>query len=276
MIKPLWQKILGYVVLIVFLLLIILPFYWMFVTSFEPNTDISAYPPAYFPQHWTLSHYTEAFGQYHFGRFILNSLIVACVSTFFVLFFSSMAGFSVARLPIKGKRPILIFLLIISVFPPIVVITPLYMLLRDVGWLDSYQALIIPYTAFNMPFAIWILRNYFLRVPGALFEAAKIDGASVFGAYWRVFLPLTKPGLFTAAVFTFVACWTEFFMALVFNPSNTMRTIPVGIALFNGQFTVPYGTIFAGSVVSIVPIVLLVIIFRRWIVSGLTQGAVKG
>lgn len=98
----------------------------------------------------------------------------------------------------------------------------------------------------------------------------------MFGAYWRVFLPLTKPGLFTAAVFTFVADWTEFFMALVFNPSNTMRTIPVGIALFSGQYTVPYGTIFAGSVVSIVPIVLLVVIFRRWIVSGLTQGAVKG
>jgi multiple sugar transport system permease protein len=256
--------------------MIILPFYWMFVTSFEPNTDISAYPPAYFPHHWTVSHYVEAFGQFHFGRFIINSVVVACTSTFLVLVFSSMAGFAIARLPIKGKRPMLIFLLIISVFPPIVVITPLYMLMRDVGWLDSYQALIIPYTAFNLPFAIWILRNYFLQVPGALFEAAKIDGASVFGAYWRVFLPLTKPGLFTAAVFTFVADWTEFFMALVFNPSNTMRTIPVGIALFSGQYTVPYGTIFAGSVVSIVPIVLLVVIFRRWIVSGLTQGAVKG
>ncbi|GLG01468.1 ABC transporter permease [Alicyclobacillus hesperidum subsp. aegles] len=276
MTKPLSKRILGYVVLIAFLIAILLPFYWMFVSSFEPNTDISSYPPAYFPKHWTFQHYAEAFGQFHFGRYILNSVIVAVVSTFIVLAFSSMAGFAIARLPVSGKRPMLIFLLIISVFPPLVVITPLYMLLRDVGWLDSYQALIIPYTAFNLPFAIWILRNYFLQVPGALFEAAKIDGSSVFTAFWRIFLPLTTPGLFTAAVFTFVACWTEFFMALVFNPSNTMRTIPVGIALFSGQYTVPYGTIFAGSVVSIVPIVLLVIIFRKWIVSGLTQGAVKG
>lgn len=276
MTKPLWQRVIGYVVLIAFLIIILLPFYWMFVTSLEPNGDISAYPPQYFPKQWTFSHYTDAFGQYHFGHYILNSVIVAVISTFFVLFFASMAGFSIARLPLRGKKTMLIFLLIISVFPPIVVITPLYMLLRDVGWLDSYQALIIPYTAFNLPFAIWILRNYFIQVPGALFESAKIDGASVFESYWRIFLPLTRPGLFTAAVFTFVAVWTEFFMALVFNPSDTMRTIPVGIALFSGQFSVPYGTIFAGSVVSLIPIIALVIIFRKWIVSGLTQGAVKG
>ncbi|WAH38178.1 carbohydrate ABC transporter permease [Alicyclobacillus dauci] len=276
MIKPRWQQVLGYVVLIVFLLLILLPFYWMFVTSFKPNTDISAYPPNYWPTTWTGSHYLEAFVQFKFGHYILNSVVVAVVSTFFVLFFASMAGFSIARLPLRGKQPMLIFLLIISVFPPIVVISPLYMLLHDVGWLNSYQALIIPYTAFNLPFAIWILRNYFLQVPGALFEAATIDGATVFQSYYRIFLPLTRPGLFTAAVFTFVAVWTEFFMALVFNSSDNMRTIPVGIALFSGQFNVPYGTIFAGSVVSIVPIILLVILFRKWIVSGLTQGAVKG
>lgn len=276
MIKPRWQRVLGYVVLILFLILILFPFYWMFATSFKPGKEVSAYPPTYFPTNPTFAHYQEAFVQYGFGQYILNSVIVAVVATFFVLFFASMAGFSIARLPLPGKRPMLIFLLIISVFPPIAVITPLYMLLRDVGWLNSYQALIIPYTAFNLPFAIWILRNYFLQVPGALFEAAKIDGASVFQSYYKIFLPLTRPGLFSAAVFTFVAAWTEFFMALVFNSSNSMRTIPVGIALFSGQFNVPYGTIFAGSVVSILPIIILVIIFRKWIVSGLTQGAVKG
>ncbi|GEO24908.1 ABC transporter permease [Alicyclobacillus acidoterrestris] len=276
MIQPRWQKILGYVVLIAFLLAILFPFYWMFITSFKQDKEISAYPPQYWPTNPTLSNYREAFVQYGFDHYMLNSVIVAVLTTFFVLFFASMAGFSIARLPIPWKKPILIFLLIISVFPPIAVITPLYMLLRDVGWLNSYQALVIPYTAFNLPFSIWILRNYFLQVPGALFESAKIDGSSVFQAYYKIFLPLTRPGLFSAAVFTFVAAWTEFFMALVFNSSNSMRTIPVGIALFSGQFNVPYGTIFAGSVVSIVPIMILVVIFRKWIVSGLTQGAVKG
>lgn len=276
MIRTRTQRVLGYVVLILFLLGILLPFVWMVVTSFKPNTEISAYPPTFLPQHFTLSHYQKTFGEFGFAVYIRNSLIVSLVSTFFVLLFASMAGFTVARLPIRAKTPLLVALLIISVFPPIAIITPLYMLLRMVGWLNSYQALIIPYTAFNLPFAIWILRNYFLQVPGALFEASKIDGASIWQTFYRIFLPLTTPGLFAAAVFTFVAAWTEFFMALVFNTAGQMRTIPVGIALFNGQFSVPYGDIFAGSVVSILPIIVLVIIFRKWIVSGLTAGAVKG
>lgn len=271
-----FQRVIGWIVLILFLLLILLPFYWMFVTSFKPNLDISAYPPKLFPTTWTFSHYAAAFGQFHFGMFIGNSVIVALLTTFFVLAFASMAGFAIARLPLPAKTPVLIGLLIISVFPPIAVITPLYMILRNIGWLNTYQALIIPYTAFNLPFAIWILRNYFMQVPGALFEAAKIDGATVFQTFYRIFLPLTTPGLFTAAVFTFVAAWTEFFMALVFNPSDRMRTIPVGIGLFSGQFNIPYGEIFAASVVALVPIVILVILFRKWIVAGLTAGAVKG
>ncbi|SHL07260.1 carbohydrate ABC transporter permease [Alicyclobacillus tolerans] len=270
------QVIVGYVVLILFLVAILLPFYWMLVTSIKPDLEISAYPPTLFPHHWTFIHYATAFQQDNFGIYIRNSVIVAICSTFIVLALASMAGFAVARLPIPGKKTVLIALLIISVFPEIAVIAPLYVLLRDVNWLNSYQALIIPYSAFNMPFAVWILRNYFLEVPGALFEAAKMDGASVFQTFYRIFLPLTRPGLFAAAVFTFVASWTEFFMALVFNSSDTMRTIPVGIALFSGQYSEPYGTIFAGSVVSILPIVILVIIFRKWIVSGLTAGAVKG
>lgn len=276
MIRTRGQVITGYVVLILFLVLILLPFYWMFITSFKPPMSISEYPPTLWPHQWTLSHYSAAFNKYHFGGYIKNSVIVACTSTFLVLLFASMAGFAVARLPLKGKTPSMVLLLVISMFPPIAIISPLYMLLRDLNWLDTYQALIIPYTAFNLPFAIWILRNYFLQVPGALFEAAKVDGASVFQTYYRIFLPVTTPGLFTAAVFTFVATWTEFFMALVFNPSDSMRTIPVGIALFSGQYNVPYGTIFAGSVVSVVPIIILVIIFRKWIVSGLMAGAVKG
>ncbi|QSO46936.1 carbohydrate ABC transporter permease [Alicyclobacillus mengziensis] len=277
MVRSRTQKVTGYVVLIVFLILILLPFYWMFITSFKVNTSISEYPPSLFPLHWTLEHYRTAFSStYHFGTYIRNSVVVAVLTTFFVLMFASMAGFSIARLPIKAKTPMMMGLLMISVFPPIAIIIPLYMMLHEVGWLNSYQALIIPYTAFNLPFAIWILRNFFLQVPGALFEAAKIDGASVFQTFYRVFLPLTTPGLFTAAVFTFVASWTEFFMALVLNTKATWQTIPVGIALFSGEYSVPYGDLFAGSIVSIVPILILVVIFRKWIVSGLTAGAVKG
>ncbi len=276
MIQSRVQRVIGYIVLILFLLLILAPFYWMFVTSFKLPGDIAAYPPSLFPHHWTLSNYAQAFGEYGFGVYIKNSVIVALISTFLVIVFSSLAGFTLAQLPVRGKVPTMVGLLVISMFPPIAIISPLYTFLHDLNWLNTYQALIIPYTAFNLPFSIWIMRNYFLQVPKALMEAAKVDGATPTATFWRIYLPLTTPGLFTAAVFTFVATWTEFFMALVFNSSNNMRTIPVGIALFSGQYTVPYGTIFAASVVSVVPIVILVIIFRKWIVSGLTAGAVKG
>lgn len=276
MVQPKSRKVIGYVVLILFLLLILLPFYWMFITSFKTDKALPAYPPVLFPMHWTFSHYVQAFGKYHFGTFIRNSVVVSVLSTFFVLSFGSMAGFAIARLPISGRRFMMIALLVISMFPEIAVVSPLYVLLKSFHWLNSYEALVIPYTAFNLPFAIWILRNYFTQVPSALFEAASVDGASVFRTFYQIFLPITTPGLFTAAVFSFVATWTEFLFALVFNSSTSMRTIPVGIALFNGQYTVPYGIIFAGSVVSVVPIIILVILFRKWIVSGLTQGAVKG
>jgi multiple sugar transport system permease protein len=276
MVQSRTQKVVSYCVLILFLALILLPFYWMIITSFKPTGDISAYPPSLFPGRWTLNHYTAAFTRYGFDIYIRNSVIVACTSTLLVLMFSSMAGFTIARLPVRGKVPILIMLLVISMFPPIAIVSPLYMFMRELGWLNTFQALIVPYTAFNLPFAIWIMRNYFLQIPSALLEAAKVDGASAFHTFWRIFLPLTTPGLFTTAVFTFVASWTEFFMAFVFNSSNTMRTIPVGIALFSDQYTVPYGDIFAGSIVAVLPIVVLVIVFRKWIVSGLMAGAVKG
>ena len=187
------------------------------------------------------------FGDYTFGRYIINSAVVALCATFLVLFLGTLAGYALARFPIRGKFPLMVSLLIISVFPEIAVIAPLYLLMRDLGWLNSYQALIVPYTAFFLPFAIWILRNYFLGIPYAMEESARIDGAGPLRTLWTVILPQATPGLFTAAVFTFTACWSEFLMALSFNIDNNYRTIPVGIAEFGSQFTVPYGTLFRGQ-----------------------------
>jgi multiple sugar transport system permease protein len=167
-------------------------------------------------------------------------------------------------------------LLMISVFPAIAVIAPLFLLMKTIGWLNSYQALIVPYTAFNLPFAIWIMRNYMLGIPKEMEETGRIDGAGPIKTLWAIVLPQAKPGLFTAAIFTFTACWTEFLMALSFNSDNDFRTIPVGTALFGSPFTIPYGTIFAASMVAVVPIAALVLIFRKSVVSGLTAGAVKG
>ena len=254
----------------------LLPLLWMVDTSFKEPLAIGQFPPSVFPHPFTMANYQAAFGPNNFQRFILNSAVVALASTGCVLLFGSMAGYSLGRLPMRGRVGILVVLLMISVFPEIAVISPLYLLMRDLGWLDSYQALIVPYTAFNLPFAIWILRNYFLTIPKEMEEVGRIDGASGWRILFQIIIPQATPGLFVAGTFTFTACWTELLMAISFDSNMAFRTIPVGIALFGSQFTVPYGTLFAASTVAILPVAILVVVFRRSVVSGLTQGAVKG
>ncbi len=255
---------------------VLLPIYWLVASSFKTPVNIGSSPPQYFPDPISLANYSSAFVHYGFGRYFINSVVVTVGSTFLVLAIGSLAGYAMGRLPLRGKVPVLVTLLVISVFPEIAVVSPLYLLMRDLGWLGSYQALIVPYTAFNLPFAIWILRNYFMVIPKEMEETSRIDGASTLRTFWSVILPQALPGLFTAGVFTFTACWTEFLMALTFDNTNSFRTIPVGIALFGSPNVVPYGTIFAASVVAVVPVGVLVLVFRKFVVSGLTAGAVKG
>ena len=266
----------GYLVLVLLLAGIIAPFFWMVDTSFKTNLDIGNFPPSFIPHPFTLAHYRKAFATYGFGVYFRNSVVVSVIATAAVLFLASLASYAIARLPIRGKAPLMVALLAISTFPEVAVISPLFVILQRLGWLNSYQALIVPYTAFNLPFAIWVMRTYFAGIPKELDEAARVDGAGVLTTVFRVILPLSTPGLFTGGIFTFVACWTEFLFALVFNSSQNYRTIPVGIALFSGQYSIPYGTIFAGSTVAVLPIVILVLLFQKWVVAGLTAGAVKG
>jgi multiple sugar transport system permease protein len=253
-----------------------LPLYWLIISSFKTPVALGDPSPQYFPSPVSTANYSQAFGPYDFGVYFRTSLVVTLISTALVLALGTLAGYGLGRLPMRGKFSLMVALLMISVFPEIALIAPLYLLLRDLNWLNSFQALVIPYTAFNLPFAIWILRNYFLSIPKEMEETGRIDGASPLRTMWEIILPQALPGLFTAGIFCFTACWTEFLMALTFNSANNYRTIPVGIAEFGTVFTVPYGTIFAASVVAVVPIGILVFIFRKFVISGLTSGAVKG
>jgi multiple sugar transport system permease protein len=270
-----WFNLLNASVLLI-VLFVALPLYWLIASSFKTNAGIGASPPQYFPTPLSIANYQSAFVHYDFGIYFRNSLIVAISATILVLAIGSLAGYALARLPIRGKTAIMVVLLMISLFPEIAVVSPLYLLMHNLGWIDSYEVLIVPYTAFNLPFAIWIMRNYFLGIPREMEESARVDGASPLRTYWSIILPQALPGIFTAGIFTFTACWTEFLMALTFDNSNSYRTIPVGIALFGSPNVIPYGTIFAASVVAVVPIGILVFVFRRFVVSGLTSGAVKG
>jgi multiple sugar transport system permease protein len=273
-----WRRVINGVNIAAFfvVLFIGLPLYWLIASSFKTPADMGASPPQYFPNPISGGNYSQAFKQYDFGLYFRNSLIVTLAATALVLIFGTLAGYALARLPMRGKFTLMVALLMISVFPTISLIAPLYLLLRDLGWLNSYQALIVPYTAFNLPFAIWILRNYMLGIPREMEEVGRIDGAGPLRTVWSIILPMALPGIFTAGIFCFTACWTEFLMALTFNSVNTYKTIPVGIATFGTALEVPYGTIFAASVVAVVPIGILVFVFRKFVISGLTSGAVKG
>jgi len=273
-----WHRYLNGVSIATFFvaLFIALPLYWLIASSFKTPANLGTSPPQYFPNPVSGANYSQAFVQYGFGTYFRNSLIVTLVATALVLVLGTLAGYALGRMPMRGKFTLLVALLMISVFPEIAVIAPLYLLLRNLGWLDSYQALILPYAAFNLPFAIWILRNYMLGIPKEMEESGRVDGASALRTVWSIVLPQALPGVFTAGIFCFTACWTEFLMALTFDDANSFRTIPVGIADFGTVFVVPYGTIFAASVVAVFPIGILVFIFRKFVISGLTSGAVKG
>ena len=194
-----------------------MPLYWLIISSFKTPSALGDSPPQYWPNPWSGANYSQAFNQYDFGSYFINSVIVTLVATALVLIFGTMAGYALGRLPMRGKFTLMVTLLIISLFPEIAVIAPLYTLLKDLGWLNSYQGLIIPYTAFNLPFAIWILRNYMLGIPQEMEETARVDGAGPLRTVWSIILPMALPGLFTAGIFCFTACWTEFLMALTFN-----------------------------------------------------------
>jgi multiple sugar transport system permease protein len=271
-----WRRVINGVNISAFFvtLFIALPLYWLIISSFKVPIALGDSPPQYFPSQFSGANYSQAFVQYDFGIYFRNSLIVTLCATALVLVFGTLAGYALGRLPMRGKFTLMVTLLIISVFPEIALIAPLYLLERQFGILNSYEALIIPYTAFNLPFAIWILRNYMLGIPKEMEETGRIDGAGPLRTLWSIILPMALPGIFTAAIFTFTACWTEFLFALTFDIN--LKTIPVGISTFGTANEVPFGTIFAASVVAVLPIGLLVFIFRKFVVSGLTSGAVKG
>jgi len=265
------------IILFAVLALALAPIYWMILGSITPASRIGSWPPELlYVAHPTGVHYTEAFVKNPFGTYMVNSLVVATSTTFCVVLLGSLAAYAIARMPIKGSGPLMLVTLVVSTFPALSAIMPLYAIMKNLHWLNSYQALIIPYTAFNLPFSIWILRNYFLGLPREFEESGYVDGAGTMRVLYSIILPVSVPGLFTAALFAFFACWSEFIMALTFNSTAATRTIPVGIGLFGGEYVTAYGTMFAAAAVCILPIVLLVIIFNRWIISGLMSGAVKG
>ncbi len=268
-----WWIWLAVAAIIVFCLF---PFYWLVNTSLKTGPDLST--SALVPPSPSLENYKSIFQDSNFTLALKNSAIVALVTTALSLIIGSFCAYALARLRMKRKFLILAIVLSISTFPQIAIAAPIFKLWRDVGLYDTLPGLVIPYLTFALPLTIYILTSFFKEIPRDLEEAALVDGATNFEAFRKVVVPLAAPGLATAGILTFIAAWNEFLLAITLTSSTSARTVPAAIAFFTGstQFEQPLGTISAASVTISIPLILLVLLFQKRIVAGLTAGAVKG
>ncbi|MBM7553537.1 carbohydrate ABC transporter permease [Thalassobacillus pellis] len=267
---------LFYIFLVIFVFLVMFPFIWVFLTSIKPPSEIFGDKAfAWFTDSPTLKSYASVFFDHPFLIYLKNSFIVSTATTVYTVFVASFAAYAIARLQFRGKAVILGLVLSVSMFPQIATLSPIYIILKNIGLTNSYLGLIIPYTTITLPLSIWILVVFFRKIPHDLEEAAKIDGATLMQTYWKIIFPLAVPGMFTTAILVFIAAWNEFLYAFVINTEVAYKTVPVGIAMFQGQYTIPWGEISAATVVVTIPLVILVLVFQKRIVSGLTSGSVK-
>jgi multiple sugar transport system permease protein len=254
------------------------PVLWQLLTSFKVNKDISAVPTVYFPTRFTLDHYLNLFIRKPFWRYILNSAFVSIVSTTLALAIGAPAAYALARLRPWGEKVILAGILIVTLFPGILLFLGLLEIVQRLKLGNNYLALIIPYTAINLPLTILVMRSFFQQLPKDLEDSAKMDGYNTIQMLLQILLPMTLPALVTTGILTFIFAWNEYIFALTFITRDELKTIPVATAQLGGAsiFEIPYGPIAAATVLGTLPLVLLVLFFQRQIVRGLTAGAVKG
>ncbi|BAS26281.1 carbohydrate ABC transporter permease [Limnochorda pilosa] len=252
------------------------PYVWTLLTSLKTEDELFQVPVTYLPQVPTFENYVNVFAQNPFGRFILNSLIVCTVATTVVLVLGSLAGYAFGRLRFPGKGPLLLGVLAFSTLPVMSLIVPLYTIVQGLGWLNSYLGLIIPYVTWTLPLAVFILTNFFRQISKNLEESAWIDGATRLGALRHVIAPLSGPGLVSAATITFVNIWNDFLIGFTLVSQREMRTVTVGITMYQSEFAFPWGTITAAVSIATIPVAILLLFGQRWVTSGLTAGAIKG
>jgi multiple sugar transport system permease protein len=257
-------------VLLVFLALV--PIYWIVNVSLSGPQALYKTPLDYYPNPPVLENFRAVFDVNQFPRNIANSLIIASLTTILTLALGAPAAYALARLQVRRRNLILAVFLGLAIFPAIGMLGPLYVAMANIGLINTIPALVLPYTLFTLPLAIWILTHFFSTLPASLEDAALVDGCTPPQAFLRVILPLSAPGLFTSAILIFIWAWNEFLFALIMTSTPESRTVPVALALFAGLHELPWATIAAATVVTVVPVLILVVFFQRQIVEGLTSG----
>jgi multiple sugar transport system permease protein len=253
-----------------------LPIVWILMLSFKSPGDLSN--KKFWPTHWTLQNYRVDFKTSLFTTALRNSIGIALIATVIGVVVATFAAYAIARLDFPGKRAILSIALAIAIFPQVALLGSLFNMWRAVKLYDTWPGLIIPYVSFTLPLSIWVLSAFFREIPWEMEQAAQVDGATAWQAFTKAIVPLAAPGVFTTAIIAFFAAWQDFAFAITLTSTNRARTVPAALAFFTGasQFQQPTTAIAAGAIVVTIPIIILVLVFQRRIVAGLTAGAVKG
>lgn len=274
----LWSALVRPVLIALLLIFCLAPFVWLLETSLKTPDDLYSIPPKLLPVPVDLRNYVTIWQGRPFLQNVLNSAVVASTATAVSLAIGAVCAYALARLRFGGKNVILAAVLAVSMFPGIAIVSPLYLFFAQLELINTKLALIMPYVTFTLPLCVWLLTAFFRDLPPDLEEAALVDGATPLGAFRRVIVPLAAPGVFTAAILIFIFAWNEFLFARTFMNSAESYTVPPAISMFEGTgtFVIPWGQITAASVVVTVPLIVLVLVFQRRIISGLTAGAIKG
>lgn len=277
------NKVLSFVLIIVIAFFSFVPIYWTFAISISYTADLQTTTSRWFPPRINFNNYKEIFSPsqgvysvaYEFQRTAINSIIIATITTLLVLIMATFAAYSIERLKVPFRKMISYFVILTQMLPPVVLIIPLYFLFNNFGLLDKKFSLILINAALNLPFAIWILSSYFRTLPVSVEDAAIVDGCGYFEIIWRIVLPLSKPAIFTSGIFVFLATWNEFQIALVLTNSLKAKTLPIAISEFMGRFLIDYPLMATSGILALIPPALFVVIFQKYLIAGLTSGAVK-
>ncbi len=265
-----------YLVLIIIVLGVLFPLYWMILSSLKPAEDLFSTNPTLLPERVSLEWYKTVIANSNVGQYFLNSFIVATSAMLISLVVTTMGAYSLTRFKYKGRKLILLAVLSSYVFPSILLLLPLYNILSSLGLLNSFIGIIITHTTITIPYSLWILKSYFQDVPPALEEAGMIDGLTRFGTFIHIVIPVTKPGILSCGLFSFILSWDEYLYASVFLTESKYKTLTIGIMEYITSFDVRWGEIMATSTITTLPVLIIFILIQKHFVKGLTAGAVKG
>jgi multiple sugar transport system permease protein len=269
-------KTVRFAFLALWLLITLFPLYWITVTSFKTPGSIFSRPLTYWPTEFSLENYVSLFAKSQFGVYVVNSLVVSLAAAFTATLISLLSGYVLSRFEFRTKGALLTAFFVTQMIPSFIALGPLYLLMTRLHLVDNRIGLILIYIAVCIPFSTVMLRGFFANVPDALEEAAMIDGCSRFGALFRILVPVMKPGIVAAFIFNFVNCWNELFLSTTLMNRDSNKTIPTAINGFVSSFNIEWGPMSAAAVLTVIPTMVLFAFASRWIVQGLTAGAVKG